>query len=132
MTSVLAIVALVAGRLYGWTWMDPAMGVVGALVIAHWSIGLLRSSGAVLLDTVLDTRLAAQIKERLEIGTDRVADLHVWRVGPGHAAVIAAIVTDCPLATDQYKARLRDLGGLSHVTIELHTCPDLRHRSRGP
>jgi cation diffusion facilitator family transporter len=126
MTSVLAIVALGAGRLYGWTWMDPAMGVVGALVIAHWSIGLLRSSGAVLLDTVLDTRLAAQIKERLEVGTDRVADLHVWRVGPGHAAVIAAIVTDRPLATDQYKARLRDLRGLSHVTIELNTCLERR------
>jgi cation diffusion facilitator family transporter len=132
MTSVLAIVALVAGRLYGWSWMDPAMGLIGALVIAHWSIGLLRSSGAVLLDAVLDPRLAAQIKERLEVGTDRVADLHVWRVGPGHAAVIAAIVTDYPLATDQYKARLRDLGGLSHVTIELNTCPDLRHGSRGP
>jgi cation diffusion facilitator family transporter len=130
MTSVLAIMALLAGRLYGWTWMDPAMGLVGALVIAHWSIGLLRSSGAVLLDAVLDPRLAAQIKERLEVGTDRVADLHVWRVGPGHVAVIAAIVTDCPLATDHYKARLRDVGGLSHITIELNTCQGLDHGSR--
>ena len=130
MTSVLAIVALLTGRLYGWTWMDPAMGVVGALVIAHWSIGLLRSSGAVLLDAGLDTRLAAQIKERLEVGTDRVADLHVWRVGPGHVAVIAAIVTDCPLATDQYKARLRDMAGLSHVTVELNICQDLDPGSR--
>lgn len=125
MTSVLAIVALVAGRLFGWTWMDPAMGVVGALVIAHWSIGLLRSSGAVLLDTVLDPRLAAQIKERLEVGTDRVADLHVWRVGPGHAAVIAALVTDHPMEIDRYKERLRDLGRLSHITVEVHACPNL-------
>lgn len=131
MTSVLAIVALLAGRLYGWTWMDPAMGVVGALVIAHWSAGLLRSSGAVLLDATLDTRLAAQIKESLEVGSDRVADLHVWRVGPGHAAVIAAIVTDRPRATDEYKSRLRHLAGLSHVTIELNTCPDLHHGSGG-
>lgn len=125
MTSVLAIMALLAGRLYGWTWMDPAMGLVGALVIAHWSIGLLRSSAAVLLDAVLEPRLAAQIKERLEAGTDRVADLHVWRVGPGHTAVIAALVTDHPVEIERYKARLRGLTGLSHITIEVHACPDL-------
>jgi cation diffusion facilitator family transporter len=121
-TSVLAIVALLAGRLYGLTWMDPMMGIVGAIVIAHWSLGLLRSSGAVLLDTVVDPRLAAKIKGRLEVGTDRVADLHVWRVGPGHAAVIAAIVTDQPQSPDRYKARLNDVSGLSHITIEVHAC----------
>jgi cation diffusion facilitator family transporter len=74
LTSVLAIAALVAGRFYGWVWMDPLMGMVGALVIAHWSLGLLRASGAVLLDTVPDTRLARNIKEHLEVGTDRVSD----------------------------------------------------------
>lgn len=121
-TSVLAIVALLAGRFYGWVWMDPMMGIVGAIVIAHWSFGLLRSSGAVLLDTVADSQLAAKIKGRLEVGTDRVADLHLWRVGPGHAAVIAAIVTDQPKSPDRYKARLQDLGGLSHITIEVHVC----------
>jgi cation diffusion facilitator family transporter len=125
LTSVLAIIALVGGRQYGWTWMDPAMGLVGALVIAHWSIGLLRSSGAVLLDAVLDTRLVAQIKESLEVDTDRVADLHVWRLGPGHAAVIAVLVTDHPSDIAQYKARLGHIGGLSHVTIEVHACRDL-------
>ena len=130
MTSVLAIVALLAGRMYGWTWMDPAMGVVGALVIAHWSFGLLRSSGAVLLDTVLDTRLVAKITERLEVGTDRVADLHIWRVAPGHAAVIAALVTDHPIEVAEYKARLRTIAGLSHITIEVHACPDW-HRDDG-
>lgn len=98
------------------------MGIVGAIVIAHWSFGLLRSSGAVLLDTVADSQLAAKIKGRLEVGTDRVADLHLWRVGPGHAAVIAAIVTDQPKSPDRYKARLQDLGGLSHITIEVHVC----------
>jgi cation diffusion facilitator family transporter len=122
MTSVLAILALLAGRFYGWVWMDPLMGLVGALVIAHWSIGLLRSSGAVLLDTVTDPHLAAKIKECLEIGTDRVTDLHLWRLGPGHAAVIAAIVADDPEPPDQYKARLSNLSGLSHVTIEVHAC----------
>ncbi len=123
LTSVLAIVALLTGRFFGWYWMDPMMGIVGAAVIAVWAYRLLRSSGAVLLDTVTDPQLAGQIKRRLEVGTDRVADLHLWRLGPGHAGVIAAIVADEPESPDRYKARLRDLSGLSHVTIEVHACP---------
>jgi cation diffusion facilitator family transporter len=122
LTSVLAITALLAGRLYGWAWMDPAMGIVGALVIAHWSLGLLRSSGAVLLDTVPDARLAAQLKRSLEQGTDRVADLHLWRLGPGHLGVVASIISDVPQAPDAYKARLAGFAGLSHVTVEVHAC----------
>ena len=122
LTSILAITALLTGRLFGWFWMDPMMGIVGSLVIGLWAYRLLRSSGAVLLDTVTDPRLANQIRKRLEIGTDRVADLHLWRLGPGHAAVIAAIVADHPQSPDRYKARLRDLHGLSHVTIEVHRC----------
>jgi cation diffusion facilitator family transporter len=123
MTSVLAIVALLAARFFGWMWMDPLMGIVGAIVIVHWSLGLLRSSGAVLLDTVADARLVTEIKKRLQVGSDRVVDLHVWRVGPGHVAVIAGIVTDQPQLPDRYKALLNDLDGLSHITIEVHTCP---------
>lgn len=122
MTSLLAIAALMMGRFLGWTWMDPVMGIVGAVVIAHWSLRLLRASGAVLLDTVVDPHLASNIRAKLEVGGDRVSDLHVWRVGPGHAAVIASIVSDKPQAPESYKARLRDIGGLSHVTIEVHAC----------
>jgi cation diffusion facilitator family transporter len=122
LTSVLAVAALTAGLFYGWAWMDPAMGIVGALVIAHWSIGLLRSSGAVLLDSVPDPLLAAQVKERLEVGTDRVADLHLWRLGPGHIGVVASVVSDEPQAPEAYKARLADLDVLSHVTVEVHAC----------
>ena len=107
LTSILAIVALLSGRLFGWVWMDPLMGIVGALVIALWSFGLMRSSGAVLLDIVPDADLQQQIKERLEVGTDRVADLHIWRLGPGHVGVIASVVTDAPQTPDAYKARLR-------------------------
>jgi cation diffusion facilitator family transporter len=121
-TSVLAITALLAGRFYGWVWMDPVMGIVGALVITHWSLGLLRSSGAVLLDTVPDIRLAAQMKGRLELGTDRVADLHLWRLGPGHLGVVASVVSDEPQAPDAYKARLAGFAGVSHVTVEVHAC----------
>jgi len=122
LTSVLAIAALLAGRLFGWVWMDPVMGLVGAIIIAHWSVGLLRSSGAVLLDAVPCERLAAQLRGRLEQGADRVADLHLWRLGPGHLGVVAAIVSDTPQSPDVYKARLAGVAGLSHVTIEVHAC----------
>jgi cation diffusion facilitator family transporter len=118
--SVLAIVALIAGRSYGWTWMDPAMGVVGALVIAHWSFDFLRTAGAVLLDAVPDKRLVEHLRTRLEEGQDRVSDLHLWRLGPGHLAVIASIVSDTPLSADAYKRRLAGITGLSHITIEVN------------
>jgi cation diffusion facilitator family transporter len=121
-TSVLAIVALVAGRLYGWAFLDPVMGVVGALVIASWSVSLLRSAGAVLVDAVPDGRLAAAVRQRLELNGDKVSDLHLWRLGPGHTALIAAIVSDDPQAPGAYKERLRGLTGLSHVTVEVHRC----------
>ena len=122
LTSVLAIAALLAGRVYGWVWMDPLMGIVGALVIAHWSLGLLRSSGAVLLDTVPDEPLAGEVRTRLEVGGDKVADLHLWRLGPGHMGLIASIVSDAPQDPGIYKSRLSGLSALSHVTIEVHAC----------
>jgi cation diffusion facilitator family transporter len=121
-TSVLAIVALLAGRFYGWTFMDPIMGIVGALLIAHWSVGLMRSAGAVLVDIVPDRRLAALVRRRLEVDGDRLADMHLWRVGPGHTALIAAVVSDHPQPPEAYKSRLEDVAGLSHVTVEVHRC----------
>ena len=121
-TSVGAILGLLAGRFYGWAWMDAVMGIVGGIMIARWSWGLLRDSGAVLLDTVPDPGLAESIRDRLEIGGDRIADLHLWRVGPGHAAAIVALVSDRPLPPAQYKARLGGLPGLSHVTVEVNRC----------
>ena len=122
LTSVLAIVGLLAAWSYGWNWADPVIGVVGALVIAHWAWRLIRDSGAVLLDAASDQPLAAAIRSRLEQGHDRIADLHVWRVGPGHHAAIVALVSDAPLPVEQYKARLADLARLSHVTVEIHRC----------
>jgi cation diffusion facilitator family transporter len=123
LTSVFAIVALVCGQLFGWVWLDPVMGVVGALVIASWSIGLVRSAGAVLLDTVPNQSLARTVRERLEVGHDRVADLHLWRLGPGHTGIIASIISDDPQPPNAYKARLSSVPGLSHITIEVHPCP---------
>jgi cation diffusion facilitator family transporter len=124
LTSVLAIVALLSGRFFGWVWLDPVMGVVGALVIASWSVGLIRSAGAVLLDVVPSQNLLGTIRRRLEVGGDRVADLHVWRLGPGHTGVIAAIVSDQALPPNAYKERLRGIPGLSHITVEIHSCPE--------
>jgi cation diffusion facilitator family transporter len=123
--SVLAIIGLLAGRELGLRWMDPVMGVIGAGVIANWSWGLLRAAGAILLDVWPDRFPAAAIRARLESGTDRVADLHLWRVGPGHHAVIATIVTDVPSPVADYKRRLSDITGLSHVTIEIQECAGL-------
>ena len=122
LTSVLAIVGLLAAWFYGWTWLDPAIGLVGALVIAHWSWRLIRDAGAVLLDAAPDEELAAAIRARLERGDDRIADLHVWRVGPGHHAAIVSLVSDSPLPVDDYKMRLAGLARLSHVTVEVHRC----------
>jgi len=124
MTSVFAIVALVVGSVWGWVWLDPVMVFVGGLVIAHWSIGMMRSSGAVLLDMVPDQSLDRLIRERLEIDGDRVSDLHTWRLGPGHTGLVAAVVSDRPQPPAAYKAKLAGIAGLSHVTIEVHPCND--------
>jgi cation diffusion facilitator family transporter len=122
LTSVLAIVGLLAARFYGWVWMDPAVGIIGAIVIGSWSIGLIRSAGMTLLDIVPDASLSSQVRETLEINGDRVSDLHIWRVGPGHSALVVSLVSDRPQDPAIYKARLQDLGGLSHVTVEVHAC----------
>jgi cation diffusion facilitator family transporter len=129
LTSLLAIAALLGGRLFGWSFMDPVMGIVGAIVIASWSIGLMRSAGAVLVDMVPNRRLMTTIRRQLELEGDRVADLHLWRLGPGHTAVIAAIVSDHPQAPDVYKARLAGIAGLSHLTVEVHACRDHDRRA---
>jgi cation diffusion facilitator family transporter len=122
LTSVLAITGLIAGRTFGWIWMDPLMGIIGALVIAHWSWGLVRDTGTVLLDVVPDSSLSDAIRHRLEYDSDRVSDLHLWRIGPGHIAVIISVVSDQPRAPEHYKAQLSDLAQLSHVTVEVHPC----------
>jgi cation diffusion facilitator family transporter len=120
--SILAVSGLLTARELGWLWMDATMGIIGALVIANWSWGLIRAAGAVLLDIQSSAAVASQIRQNLEIGSDRVADLHLWRVGPGHSAVVATIVSHLPQAPHTYKQRLSDIPGLSHVTIEVETC----------
>jgi cation diffusion facilitator family transporter len=121
--SVLALVGLTMARALGWVWLDPAMGLVGMLVILNWSWGLMREAGTVLLD-MRPEAIARAIAERLEgVGGDRIADLHLWRVGPGHHAAVVSLVCDRPEPPAYYKARLADIAGLSHVTIEVQPCP---------
>jgi cation diffusion facilitator family transporter len=120
--SVLVIIGLVTGRQFGWVWMDPLMGLIATLVILSWSWSLIWSAGAVLLDAATDPGLAREIAIRLEHDGDRISDLHLWRVGPGHLAAIISLVSDHPNEPSFYKNRLR-LPGLSHVTIEVERCP---------
>jgi len=121
-TSVLAIAALVTAMYSQWVWADPAVGIVGSLVIASWAYGLIRDSGAVLLDVSADKNLEAVIRERLETKGDKVTDLHLWQVGPGHRAAVISVVSDNPLPPATYKRRLGGLRGLSHVTVEVELC----------
>ncbi len=118
LTSVLAIAALLAGRYLGWIWLDSAMGIVGALVIAKWSVGLLQQSANVLLD-VTDEHVAEEIREVLERSGDvTITDLHVWRVGPDARAAIISVLAKVEVSADAIRARLRVVHEISHLTIE--------------
>jgi len=117
--SVLAITGLVLARGFGWMWMDPLAGVIGALVIANWSYGLVRDTGRILLDMNPDQRITSQVREAIESGGDRLVDLHLWRLGPGHLGAVVSVLTseahDCAF----YRARLKQFKALSHVTVEV-------------
>lgn len=118
LTSVLAITALLAGRYLGWVWMDPVMGIVGAIVIARWSWGLMRDTAEVLLDRT-DEHVAEEVRELVEEpGDARIADLHVWRVGPEAHAAIVSIVAARGVTSDMIRARLAPVHELAHLTVE--------------
>jgi cation diffusion facilitator family transporter len=120
LTSVLAIAALLLGSLYGWNWMDPAMGIVGGMVIARWSWGLMRDTGAVLLDYLPPHEdLPREIREIIEGDGDEIIDLHVWQLGPGHHGAIVSVRSLAPLSVAAYKAKLSAIHDLSHVTVEV-------------
>jgi Co/Zn/Cd efflux system component len=99
------------------------MGLVGTAVILAWSWSLLRTASLVLLDARPSPAATREIRERLEIGGDRISDLHLWQVGPGHRAAVIALVSDDPRPPAHYKARLAGVRGLSHVTVEVQPCP---------
>ena len=123
-TSVLAIVALGAALWLGWWWLDPLVGVLGAVVIGVWATGLLRQTAAVLLDREMDHPLTMQIRQAIESDADaRVADLHVWRVGRKHHAAIVCVVAAEPLSPADYRARLAGYTSLVHVSVEVNRSP---------
>jgi cation diffusion facilitator family transporter len=117
--SVLVIVGLLFGRFLGWVWMDPVVGLVGAVVIAAWSYSLVRDAGAVLLDMTPDRGMAERLRAAIETDGDRLTDFHLWRLGPGHLGVIVAVATQRQRGPDYYQALLRQFRALSHVTIEV-------------
>ena len=117
--SVLVIVGLLLARTLGWLWMDPLAGIAGACVIASWSYGLIRDTGAILLDRIPDRRLANEVRTTIESDGSTVTDLHLWRLGPGH---LGAIVSVCPMeghTSDYYRSKLARYRALSHITIEI-------------
>lgn len=119
--SALAIVGLVLARQFGWLWMDPLAGMIGAVVIANWSYGLMRDTGAILLDMSPDQRMTEDMRHAIERAGDTVLDLHVWRVGPGHMSAVVSVATHEPRRdTRFYHAMLKRFEGLSHVTVEVN------------
>ncbi|MEO6945372.1 MAG: CDF family Co(II)/Ni(II) efflux transporter DmeF [Nitrobacter sp.] len=117
--SVLVIVGLLLARTFGWLWMDPLAGLIGAVVIANWSFGLLRDTGGILLDRNPDPPMAEKIRQTIESEGDRVTDLHLWRLGPGHLGAIVAITTEKHRGAEYYRRNLGKFGDLSHLTIEV-------------
>jgi cation diffusion facilitator family transporter len=127
LTSVLALVALIGGLLLGLDWLDPMMGIVGALVILWWARGLLRDCAGVLLDMEADPATAKTIRQRIEADADnRVVDLHLWQVGTGHLALIVSVATHQPRPPQHYRGLLKGIGKLSHCTFEVIPCDDAR------
>ena len=123
LTSLLAIVALLSAKFFGAIWMDPAMGVVGAILVAQWSFGLLRTTGAVLLDRQGPKRMRQAIRENIEHDKDsRVADMHLWSIAPGVYALELTVVAHNPATPQEYKLRMPKHMGLAHVSIEVNQC----------
>lgn len=117
--SVLVISGLLLARAFGWLWMDPLAGIAGASVIASWSYGLIRDTGAILLDMNPDRRMAENLREAIEREGDRLGDLHLWRLGPGHLGAIVSIITNHSRGSSYYRAKLSRFRSLSHITIEV-------------
>jgi cation diffusion facilitator family transporter len=117
--SVLVIVGLLLARAFGWLWMDPFAGIIGACVIASWSYALIRDTGAILLDTNPDRRMADNLRHAIENEGDQLADLHLWRLGPGHLGAIISVITTQARNPGYYRAKLARFRSLSHVTIQV-------------
>ncbi|MGB7551335.1 MAG: CDF family Co(II)/Ni(II) efflux transporter DmeF [Chromatiaceae bacterium] len=135
-TSILAIVALMGGWIYGWMWLDPAMGILGAILVAIWAKGLIIETSKVLLDREMDHPVVDEIREVVETGPDagetRITDLHVWRVGKNvYACAITVLTHDLALTSDAIRQRLAVHEEIVHSTIEIQVCPDVMPQPDG-
>ena len=117
--SVLVITGLLLARTFGWLWMDPLAGIIGAAVIASWSYGLIRDTGAILLDMNPDRSMAERMRAMIETDGDRLTDLHLWRLGPGHLGAILSVATRRQREPEYYQSLLSRFRGLSHVTVQV-------------
>lgn len=121
LTSLLAIFALTAGSMFGWISLDPIMGIVGALIIARWSWGLMKDAGGALIDYIPQEETRHErIRQALETDTDKITDLHIWKLGPGHLGVIISLISKAPKPPSAYSKKLKHISGLSHITIEVN------------
>ena len=117
--SVLVIAGLLLARAFGWLWMDPLAGIVGAVVIASWAATLIRDTGAILLDMNPDDHICEHLREAIEGDGDDLVDLHLWRLGPGHLGAILSVVTPTQRNEAYYRKKLQNFKALSHLTIEV-------------
>jgi cation diffusion facilitator family transporter len=123
LTSVLAIAALLGGKYMNWNWLDPAMGIVGAVMIARWTFGLLKATGGILLDHGTNTEVEEEIRSAIESdGDTKISDLHLWQVGQDKYACVLAVIASKPQGLHTYKERLRSIHELAHVTVEIDLC----------
>jgi cation diffusion facilitator family transporter len=124
LTSLLAIFALLAGKYFGLNWMDPAMGVVGAILVARWSLGLIRDTSGILLDHQAPDLMLERTRAAIEhVDGNRVADLHVWSIGPGIYSAALAVVSNTPKPPEHYKDLIPADLGIVHTVVEVHRFP---------
>ena len=125
LTSLLAIFALLAGKFMGLNWMDPAMGIVGAFLVARWSLGLIRDTSGILLDHQAPGVMLEQTRAAIEdVDDNRIADLHIWSIGPGIYSATLTVVSDAPKPPDYYKSLIPKDLGIVHTIVEVHRCQD--------
>ncbi len=125
LTSLLAIIALFTGKIFGWIWMDPIMGIVGALLITRWSYKLLIDTGKILLDRDINQEAIAEIQAKIESDSDnKVSDIHVWRIGSYHLSAVISIITHYPKPPEYYKSLLADYKEIVHATVEVIKCDE--------
>jgi len=124
LTSVLAIIALLSGKYFGWNWLDPVMGIVGAIVILRWSYLLIKETSPILLDANIEQEYQRAIVEKIETDHDNwISDCHIWKVGANHYAAIISIVTPSPKPPEHYKELIAAFDKLTHITVEVIPCP---------